>query len=179
MVSFVSTTGIVLDESAGAAHPFDKFFIFLMAVTGGCIGSVTGGFKIIRLIVLIKITAAEIRKTIHPRMMTAIKVGELPVPMHTVGRILSFFFLALLTMFICAAVLSFTGATFSEAVAMSIVCLSNVGILPGLCDAETFRTLSAAGKIFCMMILIVGRLEIFALLIAVAGLKFKRKKSNW
>ncbi len=179
VVSFVSTTGIVLDDSAGAAHPFDKFFIFLMAVTGGCIGSVTGGFKIIRLIVLIKITAAEVRKTIHPRMMTAIRVGDLPVPIQTCGRILSFFFLALLTMFICAAVLSFTGATFSEAVAMSIVCLSNVGILPGLCDAETFRTLSAAGKIFCMMILIVGRLEIFALLIAVAGLKFKRKKSNW
>ncbi|MBR4153616.1 MAG: TrkH family potassium uptake protein [Selenomonadaceae bacterium] len=177
VVSFVSTTGITLDNAA--VHDFDKFFIFLMAVTGGCIGSVTGGFKIVRLIVLIKITAAEVQKTIHPRMMTAIKVGDLPVPMQTVGRILGFFFLALLTMFICAAVLSFTGATFSEAVSISIVCLSNVGILPGLCDAENFKHLSELGKIFCMMILIVGRLEIFALLIAVAGLKFKRKKSNW
>ena len=177
VVSFVSTTGITLDNAA--VHDFDKFFIFLMAVTGGCIGSVTGGFKIIRLIVLIKITAAEIKKTIHPRMMTAIKVGDLPVPMRTVGRILSFFFLALVTMFICAAVLSFTGATFSESVAISIACLSNVGILPGLCDADNFRNLSAVGKIFCMVILIVGRLEIFALLIAIAGLKFKRKKSDW
>ena len=177
VVSFVSTTGITLDNAA--VHDFDKFFIFLMAVTGGCIGSVTGGFKIVRLIVLIKITAAEVQKTIHPRMMTAIKVGDLPVPMQTVGRILGFFFLALLTMFICAAVLSFTGATFSEAVSISIVCLSNVGILPRLCDAENFKHLSELGKIFCMMILIVGRLEIFALLIAVAGLKFKRKKSNW
>ena len=179
IVSFMSTSGIVIDEGAANVHDFDKFFIFLMAVTGGCIGSVTGGFKIIRLIVLIKITAAEIKKTIHPRMMTAIRVGSMPVPMKTAGRILSFFFLALVTMFICAAVLSFTGKTFSESVAMSIACLSTVGNLPGLCDAENFKTLSAFGKIFCMIILIVGRLEIFALLIAVAGIKFRRKKSDW
>ena len=179
VVSFVSTTGIILDESVAEAHAFDKFFIFLMAVTGGCIGSVTGGFKIIRLIVLVKITAAEIKKTIHPRMMTAIRVGNIPVPMKTVGRILAFFFLALLTMFICAGVLSLTGEKFSEAVSMSIACLSNVGNLPGLCDAENFRNLSEFGKIFCMMILIVGRLEIFALLIAVAGMRFRRKNSDW
>ena len=148
-----------------------------MALTGGCIGSVTGGFKIIRLIVLFKITAAEVKKTIHPQMMTAIKVGDVPVPMRTVGRILAYFFLSLVTMFIW--VLSFDNSTtFSEAVAMSIACLSSVGNIPGICDAEDFRTLSAFGKISCMIILIVGRLEIFALLIAIAGIKF-RKKSNW
>ena len=46
----------------------------------------------------------------------------------------------------------------------------------------TYGEIAAAGNViyvFCMIILIVGRLEIFALLIAVAGLKFKRKKSNW
>ena len=179
IVSFVSTTGITLSDSAAHVHDFDKFFIFLMAVTGGCIGSVTGGFKIIRLIVLIKITAAEIKKTIHPRMMIAIRVGSVPVPMKTVGRILSFFFLALVTMFVCAAVLSFTGPTFSEAVSMSIACLSTVGNLPGLCDAENFKALSEFGKIFCMIILVIGRLEIFALLLAVAGIKIRRRKSDW
>ena len=179
VVSYMSTTGIVLDESPVYVHDFDKFFIFLMAITGGCIGSVTGGFKMIRLIVLVKITVAEVQKTLHPRMVTAIRVGNVPVPMRTVGRILGFFFLALVTMFICAAVLSMTGATFSEAVSMSIVCLSNVGNLPGLCDADNFKHLSSFGKIFCMIILVIGRLEIFALLLAVAGIKFRRKKSNW
>ncbi|MBR0289466.1 MAG: TrkH family potassium uptake protein [Selenomonadaceae bacterium] len=179
IVSFVSTTGITLSDAAAEVHDFDKFFIFLMAVTGGCIGSVTGGFKIIRLIVLIKITAAEIKKTIHPRMMTAIRVGDTPVPMRTVGRILAYFFLALVTMFICAAVLSYTGPTFSEAVSMSVACLSTVGNLPGLCDAENFKNLSSFGKIFCMIILVVGRLELFALLIAIAGIRIRRRKSDW
>ena len=179
IVSFLSTTGIILDNSAAEIHDFDKFFIFLMAVTGGCIGSVTGGFKIVRLIILVKITAAEIRKTIHPRMMTAIRVGDVPVPMKTVGRILGYFFLTFITMFICAAVLSFAGATFSEAVSMSVACLSTVGNLPGLCSADNFRELSTFGKMFCTVMLIIGRLELFALLLAVAGLKFHRKKINW
>ena len=82
-------------------------------------------------------------------------------------------------MFICAAILSFTGPTFSQAVSISIACLSTVGNLPGLCDAENFKALSDFGKIFCMMILVVGRLEIFVLLIAVAGIKIRRKKSDW
>jgi len=179
VVSFLSTTGVILDESAAEIHDFDKLFIFLMAMTGGCIGSVTGGFKIIRLIVLVKITAAEIRKTIHPRMMTAIHVGDVPVPMNIVGRILGYFFLVLVTMFICAAVLSFAGITFSEAVAMSLACLSTVGNLPGLCDASDFKALSTVGKMFCTVILIVGRLEVFALLIAIAGIRFRRKKRDW
>ncbi len=179
IVSFMSTTGISFYDASENVHDFDKFFIFLMAVTGGCVGSVTGGFKIIRLIVLIKITAAEIKKTIHPRMMIAIRVGNVPVPIKTVGRILSFFFLAIITMFICATVLSYTGPTFSEAVSMSIACLSTVGNLPGLCEPENFKALSNFGKIFCMIILVVGRLEIFALLIAIAGIKIRRRKSDW
>ena len=179
IVSFMSTTGITIGENSAHVHDFDKFFIFLMAMTGGCIGSVTGGFKIIRLIVLIKITAAEIRKTIHPHMMTAIRVGNTPVPMRIVGRILGYFFLALVTMFICAVVLSFTGPTFSAAVSMSVACLSTVGNLPGLCNASDFIGLSNFGKIFCMMILVVGRLELFVLLIAVAGIRIRRRKSDW
>ena len=178
IVSFLSTTGITLDEGAADIHAFDKFFVFIMAVTGGCIGSVTGGFKLIRLIILVKVTAAEIKKTIHPRMMIAIRVGNVPVPMHTVGRILAYFFLVLVTMFICAAVLSFDqSTTFSEAVSISVACLSTVGNLPGLCNADDFRWLSAFNKVFCMLILIVGRLEVFALLIAVAGIKLRPKKT--
>ena len=179
IASFVSTTGFVLDGANQSVGDFDKFFVFLMAATGGCIGSVTGGFKIVRVIILFKITATEIRKMLHPKMMPAIKIGDVPVPLQTAGRILGFFFLALVTMFICAAFLSLSGKEFSTAVSMSVACLTNVGNLPGLCGAEDFRTLSIFGKIFCMIILIVGRLEIFALLIAVASIKVRRKKSNW
>ena len=180
IVSFVSTSGIVLDGGANQhVGDFERLFVFIMAATGGCIGSVTGGFKIVRVIILFKITATEVQKMLHPRMMPAIKLGDMPVPMRTAARILAFFFLSLMTMFICAGLLSLSGTEFSKGVSMSVACLSNVGNLPGLCGAEDFRALSRVGKFFCMMIMIVGRLEIFALLIAVAGFKVRRKRSSW
>ncbi len=179
VISFMSTTGISL-ASIDNAHDFDRFLIFMMAFFGGCMGSVTGGLKIMRVIILQKVFAAELKKVMHPHMVTNIRVNKISAPNKIVGRILSFFFLAALTLFICSAILSFCGTTFSGGVAMSIACLCNVGNLPGLCEPENFLNLTIAGKIFCMMILIVGRMEIFALLVFIASLKnFYQPKSKW
>ena len=178
VASFLSTTGMHLD-SLKPLDDFDTFLIFFLAMFGGCMGSVTGGVKIVRVIVLMKLAAAELEKTMHPRMMTVLKVNKVIVPTEIIGRILGFFFLACITLFICAAGLSFTGLSFSEAVAMSFSCLTNVGTLPGICDAENFSRLPIAGKIFCMFILILGRLEIFVLLIFIAGLISRRNFKEW
>lgn len=178
VVSFLSTTGMHLETFENLDN-FDKFLILMMAIFGGCMGSVTGGVKIMRVIVLAKIAAAELIKTIHPRMMTVINVNKVTVAQEIIGRILGFFFLACITLFICAAGLSLTGLNFSEAVAMAFSCLTNVGTLPGLCDPENFLGLPIAGKFFCMAILIVGRLEIFVILIVIAGLISRRNIKEW
>ncbi len=178
VASFLSTTGIHQD-SFKQLNDFDTFFTFSLAIIGGCMGSVTGGLKIMRVIVLAKLMAAELEKTMHPRMLTVIKVNKISVPQEIIGRILGFFFLACVTLFICSAALSFTGLSFSEAVAMSFSCLTNVGTLPGICEPENFLNLPAAGKIFCMIILIVGRLEIFVVLIFFAGLIDRRNLKEW
>ena len=143
-------------------------------------GSVTGGLKIMRVLVLQKTLSAELKKVMHPHMVTNIRVNKISVPSNIVGRILSFFFLASLTVFICSTVLSFIGTTFSEGVAMSVTCLTTVGNLPGICEPQNFLELSSAGKIFCMLILMIGRIEIFALLILLASVKnFYKPKSKW
>ena len=179
IVSFLSTTGISL-ASIDEAHDFDRFLIFMTAFFGGCMGSVTGGLKMMRVLILQKTLSTELKKVMHPHMVTNIRVNKISVPNKIVGRILSFFFLAALTVFICAAVLSFIETTFSEGVAMSVTCLTTVGNLPGICEPQNFLELSAAGKIFCMVILIVGRIEIFALLILLASVKnFYKPKSKW
>lgn len=173
-VSFLSTTGLTLEISD--VHDFDKFVVFLMAVFGGCMGSVTGGLKMMRVLVLFKSAAAEVKRTMHPHMMTSIRVNDTAVPRETVGRITAFFFLSCFTLFFCAAVLSFMEPKFSEAVAMSAVCLTNVGCLPELIDANSFLYLSDLGKFFCAVILVVGRVEIFALLIFIAGFNTKSRR---
>ena len=178
VLSYLSTTGITLGDIE-KSHDFDKFLIFMMAIFGGCMGSVTGGLKMIRVIVFAKVTAAEVTKTMHPQMIESIRVNKIVVPQKIVGRILAYFFLCLITLFICSAVLSYIDLEFSEAVGMSAACLTNVGILPGICDPSDFLKLSVQGKIFCMIILIVGRLEIFALLLIPASLKFRRRNKKW
>lgn len=179
VISFLSTTGITFTDF-NEAHDFDRFLIFLTAIFGGSMGSVTGGIKILRAIVLAKIFSAEMQKVMHPHIMPNIRVNKIAVPNKIAGNILAFFFLAALTLFVCSGLLSFTGSTFSDGVAMSAVCLTTVGNLPGICGADNFLNLTIAGKIFCMLILIVGRLEIFAFLIVLANIKFHRKiKSKW
>ena len=179
IVSFLSTTGISL-ASIDESHDCDRFLIFMTAIFGGCMGSVTGGLKIIRVLILQKVFSAELSKVMHPHQVTNIRVNKISVPSNIVGRILSFFFLSALTLFICSAMLSFSGTTFSEGVAISTACLTSVGNLPGICEPQDFLNLSVAGKIFCAIILIVGRMEIFALLIFLASLKnFYKPKIKW
>lgn len=178
VLSFMSTTGITLG-SIEYSHDFDRFLIFMMAIFGGCMGSVTGGIKMMRVIILLKVAAAEVKKTMHPHMMTSISVNKIIVPKKIIGRILCFFFLCSITLFFCATVFSFLGSDFSDAVGMSVACLTNIGILPGICDPSNFIKLSLSEKIFCMLILIVGRLEIFAFLILPAGLNFRKKNKKW
>ena len=178
VTSYLSTTGINLVEFE-SIHDFDSFLIILMAIFGGCMGSVTGGLKMVRVIVLFKSAAAEVKKTIHPHMITSIRVNNSAVPPEIVGRILGFFFLSCITLFISSALLSFMGPKFSEAVAMSAACLTNVGTLPEIINADTFLRLSNVAKIFCSLILVIGRIEIFAVLIVFASFKHKRGHIKW
>ncbi|MBR5912935.1 MAG: TrkH family potassium uptake protein [Selenomonadaceae bacterium] len=178
VVSYLSTTGINLVDF-DTIHDFDRFSVFLMAIFGGCMGSVTGGLKMVRVLVLFKSAAVELKKTIHPHMITNIRVNDNVVAPKIVGRILGFFFLACITLFICSALLSFMGPKFSEAVSISAACLTNVGTLPQIVNAEIFLRMSDVAKIFCSIILVVGRIEMFALLIVLANLKQKRGHIKW
>ena len=87
VVSFLSTTGITL-TSIDEVHDFNQFLIFMTVFFGGCMGSVTGGFKMIRILVLQKTLSAELKKVMHPHMVTNIRVNKISVPNEIVGRIL-------------------------------------------------------------------------------------------
>ena len=178
VVSYMSTTGI---SNTDIVHLPDhtKFILFILAIIGGCMGSVTGGLKAIRVIILFKLAKIETLKVIHPRMITSIKVSGTSVPMKIVGRVLSFFFLCSVTLFIFSVILSLSGQAFSTSVAMSMACLTNIGPLPVICESSTFMALPAVMKLFCCLILIVGRMEIFAFLILLAFLHKDKERRHW
>ena len=178
VVSYISTTGFNLTDITNSPNA-DRFILFLLVVIGGCMGSVTGGLKIIRIIILFKLATIETTKVIHPQMITSIKINHVAVPMKIVGRVLSFFFLCSVTLFIFSVILSLSGQPFSVSVAMSAACLTNVGTLPGICESATFMALPALIKLFCCCILIIGRIEIFAFLILIGLIHFRKEQKPW
>ena len=178
VVSYISTTGLNIADITAAPNA-ERFLLFLLVLIGGCMGSVTGGLKIIRVIILFKLAAIETSKVIHPHMITSIKVNHIAVPMKIVGRVLSFFFLCSVTLFIFSVILSLSGQPFSVSVAMSAACLTNIGTLPGICESAEFMALPAAMKLFCCLILVVGRIEVFAFLILLGFIHFSKERKPW
>lgn len=177
MLSFLSTTGLQATELSYWPD-FDIFFLLLLVFIGGCMGSVTGGMKIIRILILFKIAAMETKRTLHPRMMTSIRISGISIPQKIVGRILSFFFLYLVVFFMFALLLSMSSESLSVAVSMSFACMTGIGHVPTLCQANTFLMLPAALKLLCCLIMSVGRMEIFAFLL-LAQAAWNRHEKKW
>lgn len=178
IISYLSTTGINLTDMS-EVEDYGKFILIISGVIGGCMGSVTGGLKAIRVIILFKMVKAEISKVIHPRLVTTIKVSGKAVPSKIIGRVLSYFFLSAVTLFICSVVLSLNGETFSKSVSITLACLTNLGNLPGLCSSNDFKMLHEVMKIFCSMIMVIGRVEIFAFLMWIGLERTNQKKRSW
>lgn len=166
VISFISTSGLV-----SAAFPlwpeFDQFILFILAFVGGCIGSLTGGIRIMRLIILLKMAVHEMRRILHPHMVVSLKLNGIPVEMKVISQVLSYFFLFMMVFFISMIILSLAGITPLQSMGLAIGCLSSVGATASLFGVTDFLSLPAWMKVYCSFLMILGRLEIFSFLIVV------------
>lgn len=177
VLSFSSTTGL----TAGAvdAWPdFDRYVLFVLVFAGGCIGSPTGGIRMMRLMILFRSAAIGMQRTLHPHMVPGIQVNGLPVSPKILGRILHFFFLYMAVFFIFSLLISLSGLEPLEAMGIAASCLSSVGsatMFGG--DMNPFASLPTSAKLWCSFLMILGRLEIFSfLLIMQSGFRDLRRK---
>ena len=158
--SFMSTAGV---QSVTVTDWPDlaQYILLLAAFFGGCIGSATGGLKAMRLLILGKILLAEVRRTLHPRMVTAITVGDTSVDTRILGRILCFFFLYVTVFFLFALLLTLSGLPLYQAVGLAAAAFTTVGTALSAMPPE----LSLWAKMVCSLFMLVGRVEIFAVLL--------------
>ena len=177
VLSFASTTGF--SSSVIADWPdMELFLLFLLAFMGGCMGSPTGGLKVIRWIVLFKLVAIEVRRTLHPHMIANVVVGNVSVSSKIMGRILSFFFLYVAAFFLFVLVLSLSGISMSEAVGMAISGFTSLGTSLGLAGRESFLGMPDAIKLLGCLFMILARMEIFAFLV-LARICFGEHRQKW
>ncbi|MEQ9452947.1 MAG: TrkH family potassium uptake protein [Pseudomonadales bacterium] len=172
-ISMATTTGFAT-QNFSAWPSVAPVLLLLAAFAGGCAGSTAGGIKMIRVLMIYLQGMREVKRLIHPNGVFPLKVGRNPVPDRLIEAVWSFFsvyviiFLMMVSLVMLAGNLDFTTA-FSAVGA----CLNNLG--PGLGDvALNYQSLPASVKWMLMFTMMLGRLEIFTLLVLLTPAYWRR-----
>jgi len=164
-VSITTTTGFITADYMAWDNSI-WFLIFLLMFTGGCIGSTSGGLKMIRVLVLIKNTRMELKRLIHPMAVIPVRIDRRAIPQTIITNFLAFFLLYVLLFFIGAAVMSFFDLGFESAIGASIGTLGNIGPAIGMVGpVSSYAEVPLAGKWVLSFYMLLGRLELFTVLL--------------
>tara|TARA_B100001027_G_scaffold216822_1_gene194524 strand:- start:1884 stop:3323 length:1440 start_codon:yes stop_codon:yes gene_type:complete len=141
-------------------------FLGLMFI-GGCAGSTTCGIKIFRIQILYSFVLNQLKKIIYPKGIFILKYNQNPVDNKFIASIISFIYMYLVIFFIITALLSLTGLDFITSISGAATSISNVG--PGLGSTigpnGNFSSLPNISKWILSIGMILGRLELFAILV--------------
>ena len=165
VLAVVTTTGFVTSDFT-LWTPFLTILFFGLFFLGGSAGSTSGGVKVVRHLILIKNGFQEFRRVLHPHAILPVRYKGKSVDQKIVFTIQGFFILYALSFIIGAVVLAATGLDFETAIGGAASSLGNVGPAFGkLSPVDNFSSLSNFGKIWCSFLMLLGRLELFTVLI--------------
>jgi trk system potassium uptake protein TrkH len=165
VVAILTTTGFVSADYT-MWNSLATILIFSLFLIGGSAGSTAGGVKIVRHIIIIKNSLLEIKKLLHPNAIIRVRYDGKSVHQHIVFNILSFFVLYMLIFILGAITLTFFGLDFISAISATASSLSNVGpALGSVGPVNNYTHLSDHAKLFCAFLMLIGRLELFTVLV--------------
>ena len=164
-VTFMTTTGYTLYDY-GSWPSLSQLIVFFLFFIGGMSGSTSGGIKLIRTILVVKYIKAEITRMLHPRGLHHVKIGDSVIDDDIVRSTLGFYLFYILIFALCALVVSFNGFDIVSSLAISASSIGNIG--PGLGiigPTSNWASLNDPTKYLSMFCMLLGRLEIFTVLI--------------
>lgn len=165
VVSIVTTTGFGTSDYE-LWYPLGAFVLFLFFFTGGCAGSTGGGIKMIRWLIIIRNSLREIKQIIHPKAILPIRIGDKVVDHDIQRTVLSFFVFYIVIFAIGTLAIASFGYDLLSATGASIASLGNIG--PGWGEfgpTDNYAQIPYLGKWILITLMLVGRLEIFTVLI--------------
>jgi len=165
IVSIVTTTGFVTDNYMQWPI-FALLIIFILMFTGGCAGSTGGGIKMMRQYLLLKNSKMELRRLIHPQAIIPVKFNGKVVPQSIVFNVLAFFVIYVIIFAIGSVVMSILGLDFETSIGSVAATLGNIG--PGIGKVgpiHNYADIPVFGKWFLSFLMLLGRLELFTILI--------------
>src|SRR5689334_1846872 len=147
--------------------------LLLTTFIGGCAGSAAGGMKVIRWILIWKQGSREVVRLVHPSALLPVKLGEKAVEWRVIVAVWGFFAVYVVCFGLLMIALMATGEDQVTAFSAIAACINNTG--PGLgAVADHFTALSEAGKWICTLAMLLGRLEIYPLLVLITPAFWRR-----
>ena len=166
VVSFITTTGLS-NTDAGAWPHITWVILGVLMFMGACAGSTTGGFKSIRVLMLLRVLRNEFYHILHPNAVLPVRVGGQNIPQSRLVTLLAFFLLYIIMLLFTTVVMSLSGIDITNAVTIALSLISNVGagLDTNIGPQMSWADLSDGIKWLCSFLMLVGRLEVIAVLV--------------
>lgn len=162
-ISIVTTTGFTL-EPLSALGESVGFLIFIVAFIGACSGSVGGGMKAWRVLLMLKVGFSNMTKIMHPNAIKSVKLNGEKVVSGQIEAVFSFIAIYITFFLLFLFILIFQDVDFYSAFSGTAAAINNLG--PGLgALSENYSSLTDVGKLSLALAMVVGRLELFGVLI--------------
>ncbi|MGD8964408.1 MAG: potassium transporter TrkG, partial [Gammaproteobacteria bacterium] len=172
VVSIGTTTGFTTADFS-IWHGAVPVMLIFASFIGGCAGSTGGGMKVIRWVLIFKQGYRELIRLLHPNAEIPVKLSGRPVPPRVIEAVWGFFSAYVVVFALMLMGLMFTGLDQITAFSAVAASLNNLG--PGLGDvASNYSSLTPIAKWICVLAMVMGRLEIFTLLVLVTGEFWRR-----
>ena len=174
VVSILTTTGYATADYLQWA-PWLIVLIFTLMFFGGSAGSTGGGPKIMRVVVMLKNSTQELKRMIHPNALIPVRLNRMAVEEQVVTSVLAFMAFYGIIAVVAMVALSMLGNDLNTSIGAVAATLGNIG--PGIGNvgpALYYSEIQMAGKLFLSFLMLVGRLELFTVLVLFSPLFWRR-----
>ena len=165
-VSIITTTGYT-STNYSEWNPFiAQYILYILMFTGAMGGSTSGGIKLIRIVVLFKYVRVELKRALHEKAIIPVRIGEKVLSDELIRKTLAFFLFYVLFFFVASVIFVMMGIDLESSLGAAASAMGNIG--PSIGDfgaMDNYSSLPELAKYIMMFGMILGRLEIFAVLV--------------
>jgi len=175
VVAIITTSGFMTADYE-LWPDLSRIILLLLMIVGGCAGSTAGGFKIARILLLVRVMRREIQKLLHPRLVSTVKLGGKVVSQDAISGTFAYLAIYIGIFLISLFLLSFEGHGFEVTFTAALSSLNNIGPGFGLIGPTgNFAFFSDFSKVILMINMLFGRLEIFPILLTFAPSTWRKR----
>lgn len=164
VVSMITTTGQITTDFM-MWPPFVFTLLWIVMLLGASSGSTSGGIKVARIVLLVKNSYYEFKRQIHPNAVIPVRYNDQIVQTQIINNVLAFVVVYMVVVLISTVIFTATGLNFEDAFGASASALGNVGPSIGTIGTGNFSHFTPAAKWLMSFLMLVGRLELFTVLI--------------